>query len=486
MKIFNLRYGFATNSSSSHSLVVFNDPSKIQGTTGAEQEFGWEHFVAHEKDEKLRYLGQMVRKSLSFLPERAAVLATSQLMGYDVSVDGYVDHQSCYVLPLTYGSVRRDRFIDEQFLADFQKYLVDSKVTILGGSDNDSSSHPLSAVAHRDVSLPIPRYESSTEWVCRKDRKIWTLFAPKSGTKVRFSFDDDVDCDRVSSPELVDLKITNWCDTGCSFCYQNSTVAGSHADSTAIIEILKALAKAKVFEVAIGGGEPTKHPAFADIISACVDNGIVPNFTTRSIEWVDQGREKEIWDNCGGIAYSVSDQTSLDGLRRLNDRLYRKKILQKNTSIPTKVSIHIPMGTITREFFERVLRYADEEEMAITLLGYKKVGRGKDKDPIDYSWWLECVQTLYDQRVHVKVGIDTHLAQEFQKQLDDEKIPHWLYRTVEGEHSCYIDCVTQHIAASSYGEQKTFLLKEASKQHWGNDNALTKEIKKAFATFRDK
>jgi hypothetical protein len=184
-----------------------------------------------------------------------------------------------------------------------------------------------------------------------------------------------------------------------------------------------------------------------------------------------------------GIAYSVSDQASLDGLRRLNDRLYRKELLVKHSHIATKVSIHIPMGTVTRELFEQIAQYAEEEDMAITLLGYKKVGRGKDKDPIDYSWWLESIKALHKKGIRMKVGIDTHIASEFQKQLEDESIPRWLYHTVEGKHSCYIDCVTQHIAASSYGEQKTFLLKEASKQHWGDDNALTREIKKAFATF---
>ena len=46
------------------------------------------------------------------------------------------------------------------------------------------------------------------------------------GTKIRAIQDGTIP--NPDFPENMDVKITNYCDIGCSFCYENSTINGCH------------------------------------------------------------------------------------------------------------------------------------------------------------------------------------------------------------------------------------------------------------------
>ena len=54
MKIQNIRYGFATNSSSSHSVVLA--PGLKDNVCTGELGYGWENFVLATEEEKRKYL----------------------------------------------------------------------------------------------------------------------------------------------------------------------------------------------------------------------------------------------------------------------------------------------------------------------------------------------------------------------------------------------------------------------------------------------
>ena len=63
------------------------------------------------------------------------------------------------------------------------------------------------------------------------------------------------------------------------------------------------------FQVAIGGGEPTEHPLFVDLLKAFKELDIEPNYTTNGMfmRFDDQSRENIINSTvkyCGGVAVS--------------------------------------------------------------------------------------------------------------------------------------------------------------------------------------
>src|SRR3989344_272743 len=253
MKIHGVRMGLATNSSSSHSLIFLPDAADRDVSSA---EFGWSHFTAASTKARRDYLALTLHSALcAAVGEDIAELVTAAWGGQSAPKDGSVDHQSQYVMPQRWDG----RCIDKDFFDDFSAFMLQKGLVILGGNDNDDG-HEQPLADGTEFTLPLPRDEHGAAYVARKDGTYWAVFNRKNGTKIRFSFERDAAPPmRATLPELVDVKITDLCTRGCLFCYQDSTPRGEHA-SRGVLDVLAcALGQARVFEVAIGGGEPTAH-----------------------------------------------------------------------------------------------------------------------------------------------------------------------------------------------------------------------------------
>jgi hypothetical protein len=105
--------------------------------------------------------------------------------------------------------------------------------------------------------------------------------------------------------DLVDIQTTSRTFYANGFathnCYQGSTRAGKHASLEAVVSYIQELAKLDVFEIAYGGGEPTLHPNFKDIILETKQAGITPNFTTKNVKWLQQSWASDVMETIGGI-----------------------------------------------------------------------------------------------------------------------------------------------------------------------------------------
>lgn len=60
----------------------------------------------------------------------------------------------------------------------------------------------------------------------RFDKSAVVFFDRRNGTKLRFAIGK---YEKASKPELVDIKISDYCSYGCSWCYQGSTTLGQHS-----------------------------------------------------------------------------------------------------------------------------------------------------------------------------------------------------------------------------------------------------------------
>lgn len=78
------------------------------------------------------------------------------------------------------------------------------------------------------------------------------------------------------APELIDMKVTNMCNAGCPFCYQNSVPTGKHADFKYVCEQMDKFTEPP-FQIAVGGGEPTLWPHLNDFITFSHARNIVVN-----------------------------------------------------------------------------------------------------------------------------------------------------------------------------------------------------------------
>lgn len=449
----SIRYGFAANSSSTHSIIFLNSNELLQDKNYT-SDFGWDYFIASSEQSKLQYLASTVfPKYQDLIGETAA----NDLMKLWFSVDftdpnicSGVDHQSLLHLPINWDN----QGFNVEFLMEFKDFLLNERISILGGNDNydedDEDYKTKQELLKRNSVLDFSFFQDcGYDIVARKDPlyNFWVLFNRKNGTKVRFNFDSEPFTGNEnwlsSVPELVDLKITNYCSSDCSFCYQGSTEQGKHADYNRICRIIYMLAKNQVFEVAIGGGEPTTHPKFTRILDYCRTFGVVPNFTTKNTGWLKNQRFRDhVFNVVGAVAFSIENEHELKNLQE-NLSLY---------GIPSeKIQIQVIDTLLSEQSLEQILRICSENYYQVTILGFKDVGRGKlfsgfhfnNYDPIDL------IMKLREEDVYVKVGVDTAFVNKHEDKLKNI-VDDVYYSKTEGTHSCYIDAVEMLIGKSSY------------------------------------
>lgn len=469
-KLHQVRLGLATNSSSTHSLILIPG-----GTTDhdADGSFGWSFFTAASRESKTKYAAGHLRAAMEQVasPEVALVVAEAWSGTRLRDFQDYVDHQSLWTLPLDW----EGKSVDKEFFDDLHAFLMRDDVVVLGGNDNTQESHPSHNGSAFQIALELEG--KSRDLVCRKDegQNYWTIFNRVSGTKVRMSFGNDgktIEPTKATAPELVDVKITDWCPYNCNFCYQDSTVKGEHADKEFLRSLATTLGNLRVFEVALGGGEPTLHPDFLEILQKFREQGVVPNFTTKNLSWLhDHAVRPRVLELAGAFAYSVEKAEDIEKLTAFRD-VY---------SIPDRqLNCQYVMGTTNLYEFERLLDVAAERRMRITLLGYKTDGRGDKFEPQDYSKWTAVLKKATDKHRWIRVGIDTALARDYQAQLADLGVPKWCYEVEEGKFSMYIDAVAKKTAKASYGPSLT--RRPLSRKDHGGWN-LRGDILEHFATY---
>jgi len=446
MKIFNVRLGLATNSSSSHSLVLVDRPLQDRDLSG--REFGWNDFIVASKEAKLDYLSLLLYYTLSEMCSKEVTdTIISAWLGFEGSIsdrvdfdDMYIDHQSAFKIPRAWTGMG----VDYEFCRALKELFLRDDMVVLGGNDNEDS--PPTTFDVKTLKLPFRKYGGNI--VARRDSvyDYWTIFNRDTGCKIRFSFSENaVIPERAFAPELVDVKITNKCNRECPWCYQSSTPDGETADTYDIYRVAKSLAELKVFEVAIGGGEPLLVPSLALILQQFRQVGIVPNFTTRETSWLrDPTRWQPIMAQCGSFALSVShpdDVIQLSGLLSVNGISSSRVAVQ---FIPVVVGV---LGT------EKILEVAGICNLRATLLGYKRSGRGAQYNlgqrPVSAKDIWPVIDKELTQR-YSQISLDTALAAELGDTLKNSDISSWLYHLDEGKFSWYIDAVDRKMGPCSY------------------------------------
>lgn len=285
----------------------------------------------------------------------------------------------------------------------------------------------------------------------REDHGHWTAFHPASGLKVTASPGPERLL-KTAAPELVDISVTDFCSIGCAFCYRGSTTQGQHATLEHLDWIARQLARAGVFEVALGGGEITQHPHFLEVLRTFQRRGLTVNFTTRQPQFVAR-----YWPDLQHLIGALAISSGSAGeLRRQHANLPGVP--------PERVNVHIVLGTLRRAPFLDLLRTAHALGHRVTLLGYKTSGRGAHYPPIPHDWWLEGLPLA--RELGLPLSIDTTLAAQDEARLLSAGVDPVLFHTREGQYSAFIDAVQMTLAASSYDGPSFPLTEDWLTQLW--------------------
>lgn len=481
MFIHSIRYGFACNSSSTHSCVIYTGEENIQ--EDETKQFGWQYFTVSNQSTIRTYFYTMLKTQIEniswkLLPnlingigldnariirEQLIALLTpirvNLWLANEEREGSYVDHQSCYSFPVhlqTKGLVNKDFFFD--FI---DTVLSTPNFTILGGNDNDEDLHELDDYTE-DVQGVVgaildylPQDSGCMDIVAIQDSlDFYTLIDRTNGNRLRLSF-NDTPITYSSFPQLVDLKITDYCDKGCTFCYQSSTTEGQHGNKYWIEQVINKLAESECLEIALGGGEPTSHPDFIDILKHIKYRGMLANFTTKSIKWLRNSiNYQPILDNTNSIAVSVSSGAELNTfLVALEDIGYSPNQIN--------LSVQVVLGAVTKDALKEIKRICHFEHLRLTLLGFKEVGFGETYPKIEYLSWIE--EFMFDKKKRVNISIDSALMAEIEPILAKNNVDPKLYTDKEGHFSCYIDACTKTLHKDSYSRTESYLL---GKDQW--------------------
>jgi hypothetical protein len=451
LNIHSIKLGPSNNSSSSHSIAF--------GVTGiADQDvpdgaYGWEEFVLASHGAKLGYIAQQFRRAMlkaGFDTEMSRIVINELLSTHYTEEwldDGYVDHESDLGIPLG----QQGRGFNTALLKAIRDLLLRPDAVIYGGNNNDfDDSDP--SFAPDDATLmsnllsehSISRGYTEDPVIVREDGDQFVLFNRMSGGKMIFSVDypSPPTLKKATFPHLVDISITDYCGYGCEFCYRGSTQAGQHADFRTLKNIVGALASMGTLEIAFGGGEPTAHPQFAELLRLTRQWDIIPNFTSFNIGGWPLDVFSAIKDAHANFAISV------DGVEKMVAQQNKVEALRCNGQLApyAKVSYQYVMG-IHRDFsvlrgLLKVLHHDDR----LTLLGYKSTERGKSFQQAHYGpEWIEIVKESGGV-----VAIDTVLASQFEAELLRAGVLSQLFHTKDGVNSMFIDAVKLKVGPSSY------------------------------------
>jgi hypothetical protein len=446
-QIHNVRNGFATNSSSSHSVVLA--PGLSDDPCSGDFQFGWENFVLASPESKMKYLhfacvehyeknAGLSRADANALAERYFPCGINLKDG-----DGYIDHQSNPSFP--------NARLQSQGMAPLwnlmkREIVEDRDVAILGGNDNQDNEEWKPRAAHGAPRMSA-YYDMAWEEGSSDGRYFlydeahghFVSFNRANGTKIRFSEKGKPAPTMAAVPELVDIKLTDYCPVGCSYCYQGSTVKGKHADKGHVEAFIYQLGRMGVFEVAIGGGDPTTHPDFASLLYSFKRQGIVPNFSTQMWDWLDKPNIlKAVQENCGAVALSTQDPA------------LARKWLARTKEVGIRGHVHYVLGLSPLQNLKEMLK--DKEGGYLVLLAYKAMGRAEGKPPIDYTGWQDLVRKAKNGNHGYAwtIAVDSFLVDDVANGFTREEVPAVLYEKADGCFSMYWDAVEQEYAAHSF------------------------------------
>jgi MoaA/NifB/PqqE/SkfB family radical SAM enzyme len=84
----------------------------------------------------------------------------------------------------------------------------------------------------------------------------------------------------LSAPETVHLAITAYCNLACPGCYVPHFATGPELGTAELRALIDQWARMRVFQLAVGGGEPLLRQDLFDVLAYVRERGIVPNLTT--------------------------------------------------------------------------------------------------------------------------------------------------------------------------------------------------------------
>lgn len=253
------------------------------------------------------------------------------------------------------------------------------------------------------------------------------------GTRIRETEEDEF---IPAFAENCDIKITDSCNMGCSFCHEGSTPQGKHGD----ILNSKFLSTFHPYqELSLGGGNLFEHPDLLSFLKNLKKQKVISNITVhqvhfmQNLELIRKMIEKKL---IYGIGVSVSAPTD--------------DLLSTLLEFPNAVC-HVINGI----WNERVAEIMADKKLKVLILGYKELRRGNEYIAVHDEIVASNKKWLYNNlekllKKFKLISFDNLAIEQLcvKRLLSDEE---WesFYQGDDGTSTFYIDAIEQKFAQSS-------------------------------------
>ena len=456
----NFRSGFATNSSSTHSLIYKNKDDMFKDLNIFELNYydRFDSTIAASREAKIKYIAAycyydkfLFEIMCKYYPEMEQYIP---LIEYQRAADKMpYDYSTSNVFGMyTRGAFTISGQENLEFNIKTLRNIIDSDdIIIVGGSDEMDFVYD-TCKDHKEVTTAD---DLDKKYVVVKNGNYWVGINEWGGNRMRFNQKPD-EC-IPEYPELIDLKITDKCDHGCLFCYMGSSLKGNHADISFLKRIIYNLSsdnysnyKRRV-EFAIGGGNILLYPNLEELFKYIKERGHIINTTINAKDaqkiCEDDDLKKMFNEYVSGLGISVSSEDDLNILAKYDIRQELNNCKYVLHLIPEMLGVEL-----TRTISERAYKMGYYKKL---FLGYKTNNRGATKNHVKFT--KDDLNKLFEDLY--SVGVDTTFANTYKDWLKDNFETDMMITWNEGEYSMYIDGVEEKAYKSSYQLDKPYSLK---------------------------
>lgn len=448
----NFRKGFATNSSSTHSVIYKNKDDMFKDLNIFELDFydRFDNTIAASKEAKIKYVAANIMWNEKLYEIMCAFYPDMKKYEEKIKKERKSHNEDFGMYAR--GSLYFPNSIYLEASIDYLRNIIeDDDIIIIGGSDEEDFVY---CTKKNHEELPeadsIGIYDSTPKGVV-KNGNYWVGYGYDG--KIRFKTEKGK-CIPFY-PELIDLCITKNCNHNCNFCYMNAGPNGKHADIASLKRIIGYFSNGyggrynTRIEFSVGGGNVLLYPQLDELFRFMYENGHIINTTINAKDCEMLLSDESILNTfkqyVRGIGISISEDKDIEMLSKLNGTFvgdnYKDIVIHL---IPEMLGVDK-----TREFIVKLKKYGYNRFL---FLGYKTNGRGVTQKHVKLT--KNDLDKLFDDLYCVSV--DTTFAKTYDEWLNSNYETEHTITKLEGEYSMYIDGVEGIAYKSSYQLNKPY------------------------------
>jgi radical SAM protein with 4Fe4S-binding SPASM domain len=222
----------------------------------------------------------------------------------------------------------------------------------------------------------IVRFEEWGAWV-RLESQAALVAIDRAGVDALGLGEAWEQADKRARPIEVHVAVTSRCAAGCEGCYLDARPDGVEPARAEVERTFDALARAGVFTVAFGGGEPTLREDLGELADAARARGLMPVVTTSGIGLGLRKRQKlarfsQVNVSYDGDADGYASVRGFDGAREAEDAI--RELAAEGVNVGVNVVLTRATFDRTAETLRRAFSLGAREAQ---LLRYKPAGRAR-------------------------------------------------------------------------------------------------------------